>query len=239
MVFGQTILSKATGITGTLIGISGSKAVVSFDGRTNITVPLSSIIIDDNTLKLIEMEMKTVPVNKTNQIRKQSKQNDGPNNVVSGKIDLLDAKDRLQFFRINEVLNACFGTDYAAWMKGVWPLNETYWCWFPKLVRTLKDEPATNGCTNVISGDWNTLIYDEHKDTVADTSNDPHDDKSIVFAREPDNGPILFRGIYVYDREKSSYKHYVHRRIATRIRIIGNPAYDVELLDSIDINRKG
>lgn len=68
----------------------------------------------------------------------------------------------------------------------------------------------------------------------ADTSNDPHNDRVIVFAREPDNGPILFRGVYAFDKERSSYKHYIYKRVSSKIRIIGNPAYDIEMLNKVD-----
>lgn len=230
-VIGKTVKSKATGQIGTITGISGNKLSVSFDGHASITVPISLFDIDPDIMKEIEEETVSQDLQSSTKYVKRGI-NQTP--VTYGRIDYLDAIDKKEFYRINELLNTCFGTDYQAWMKGTWQLNDYYWCWFPKLVRTLKDEPATNGCTNVISADWNTLIYDEHKDTVADTSNDPHNDRAIVFAREPDNGPILFRGVYAYDRSQSSYKHYVYKRIATRIRIIGNPAYDIEMLDNLE-----
>lgn len=146
------------------------------------------------------------------------------------KYDELDAKDKIEFYRVSEVLNACFGTDYDAWMKATWPINDNYRCWFPKLVKTLKDAPAAYGCVNVISEDWDTLIFEDRKTNAIDYRK-PHRGLRVVFAREPNNGPILFRGVYVQDEDQSIYKHYIFNRIATKIRIIGNPAYDIELLD--------
>ena len=231
-IIGKAVKSKATGMKGTITGISGNKVSVSFDGHASIPVPYSLLEIDEETMNAIESEAKKTGSQAARNYIARNKERQ--TEIAYGRIDELDARDKIKFYKIHELLNTCFGTDYAAWMKGTWSLNDYYWCWFPKLVKTLKDEPATNGCTNVISEDWNTLIYDEHKSTVADTSNDPHDDRSIIFAREPDNGPILFRGVYEYNREQSSFKHYVYKRIATKIRIIGNPAYDIELLDHIN-----
>ena len=230
-IIGKTVKSKATGQEGIITGVSGNKLSVSFDGHASITAPMSAFNIDSDLQK--EIEEETYKQGKSSATT-YTKRNSEEASVSYGRIDHLDAKDRIQFYRINEVLNTCFGTDYQAWMKGTWPLSDYYWCWFPKLVKTIKDEPATFGCINVISEDWNTLTYIETKDTAADTSNDLHNDRAIIFAREPDNGPILFRGVYAYDREQSSYKHYVYRRVASKIRIIGNPAYDIEMLDRLD-----
>ena len=231
-VIGRTVKSKATGLKGIITGISGNKLSVCFEGNISITVPVSALDIDEETMKLIESEIKTTsPESSSSYISRKDNQK---TEIVYDKIDILDAKDRIPFYRVADVLNTCFGTDYKAWMKGEWQVSNLYWCWFPKLVKTLKDEPAAFGCVNVISEDWNTLIYDEHKITTPDTSNDPHDDRSVIFAREPDNGPIFVRGVYVYDHEQSSFKHYVHKRIATKIRVIGNPAYNIELLDKVE-----
>ena len=230
-VIGKTVRSKATGMIGTVTGFSGGKLSVSFDGHASISAPMDLFDIDPEVRQAIEEETKKQDVNTAKTYRKRNLEQVP---VSSRRIDHLDAADKLEFYRIDEILNTCFGTNYQAWMKGTWPLNDYYWCWFPKLVKSIKDEPASNGCINVISEDWNTIIYDETKDTVADTSNDPHNDRAIVFAREPDNGPILFRGVYAFDKELSSYKHYIYKRASTKIRIIGNPAYDIEMLNRVD-----
>lgn len=227
---GKTIRSKVTGKIGTITGLSGGKISVTFDGHASITASIDLFDIDPELRQVIEEETRKQD---TNTARTYRKRNHEQIPASSGRIDHLDAKDKCEFYRIDEVLNNCFGTDYQAWMKGTWPLNDYYWCWFPKLVKSIKDEPASNGCINVISEDWNTIIYDETKDSVADTSSDQHNDRAIVFAREPDNGPILFRGVYVFDRKRSSYKHYIYKRVSSKIRIIGNPAYDIETLDKI------
>ena len=228
-VIGKTVRSKATGMTGTITGVSGNKISVTFDGHASITAPINVFDIDQDILQAIE----EVP-NKsaTTTAKSYTKRSADQKPLPPGRIEYLDAKDRIEFYRVNEVLNACFGTDYKAWMKATWQLNDEYRCWFPKLTKTLKDEPVSYGCVIVISSDWNTLIFDDRKTNAADYR-DPQGYR-IIFAREPDNGPILFRGIYVQDQSETAYKHYVHKRVATKIRIIGNPAYDIEMLDSLN-----
>lgn len=226
-IIGLTVKSKATGQTGTVTGISGNKLCVSFDGHASIAAPIDLFDIDSETKKAIEEEINA---QSTKSEKTYVKRNSERPSVNYGRIEYLDAKDKIEFYRVSEVLNACFGTDYDAWMKATWPINENCRCWFPKLVKTLKDEPAAYGCVNVISEDWNTLVFDDQK-TKTEDFREIHQELRVIFAREPDNGPILFRGVYVLDEDKSTYKHYVFNRIATRIRIIGNPAYDIEMLD--------
>lgn len=227
-IIGKTVRSKATGMVGTITGISGSKISVSFDGHASITAPINVFDIDQDILQALEEESdKSATKPSKSYIRRNTDQKALP----IGRIEYLDAKDGIEFYRVNEVLNACFGTDYKAWMKANWQLNDEYLCWFPKLTKTLKDEPVSYGCVNVISEDWNTLIFDDRKTNTPDYR-DPQGYR-IIFAREPDNGPILFRGIYIQDQNETTYKHYVYKRVATKIRIIGNPAYDIEMLDSL------
>ena len=62
----------------------------------------------------------------------------------------------------------------------------------------------------------------------------------LIFAKEPNGGDYIFRGVYVRDVDKSSPNHRVSKRIASKVRLIGDPTYDIELMDTIsrkvDIN---
>lgn len=226
---GTTVTSKATGKKATITGFTGNKVLISFDGHASVPVSLSLLNLDPYAKEEIEREMNSGAIKEASTYAKRK---DGRNDIVYGKIDELDAKDKIQFYRVNDVLNTCFGTNYSAWMKASWPINENCRCWFPKLVKTLKDEPVAHGCVNVIFEDWNTLVFDDKK-TDAEDFKEIHRGLRVIFAREPDNGPILFRGVYVQDEDQSEYKHYVFKRIATKIRIIGSPAYDIEMLDRV------
>ena len=56
---------------------------------------------------------------------------------------------------------------------------------------------------------------------------------NVVIARDVD-GDYIFRGVYKLDIEKSAPNHFVHKRIATKIKLIGKPVYRFELLDSVE-----
>lgn len=154
------------------------------------------------------------------------------------KYEILDAKNMIEFGSIYQALNDCFGTDYSGWMKATWPSNSgngNFRVWFPKL-SSFKDGKmvsAAYDCINTISKDWNEVVFDDLK------KRQPSDDVQykgidLIFAREPNNGPIIFRGVYERNIEKSYANHEVSKRIATKVRIIGDPAYDIEVLDRID-----
>ncbi|GEM_PF-2906232 len=222
---GQKIRSKATGATGTIEGIQGNNVLVNFVGNTIFPVPIETLSMDEELEKAVREELNSV-----NAIRKTSSVTRNRKGIYTERhITELDPDDRVEFYRNVDVLNECFGTNYKAWMTGSWVLNNKYWVWFPKLANTLKDEPVAHGCTNVISGDWNTIIYDDYKDGPEHAWN--HPPVKLVFAREPNNGPILFRGVYIEDEEQTSYKHYVSKRIAKKVRFIGNPVFDIEEID--------
>lgn len=50
---------------------------------------------------------------------------------------------------------------------------------------------------------------------------------------EPNNGLYIFRGIYDIDNNKTELNHLVYKRIATKVKIIGAPAFKIELIDEI------
>ena len=130
---GAIVTSKATGQKATITGIAGNKLSVSFDGHASVSVPLSLLNIDPELKEEIEKEMNRGSIKES---KAYVKRKENQNDIVYGKIDELDANDKIQFYRVNDVLNTCFGTDYAAWMKATWKLNDQYSCWFPKLTKT-------------------------------------------------------------------------------------------------------
>lgn len=234
-IVGKEVRSKNTGAKGVITKIDSNFVYVNFEASGSISIPIKRVAVllqmDEETLGAVESISKIVQSQSaTTHVKRNSEQR---KDIVHSKIDVLDADEKVCFYKVADVLNACFGTDYLAWMKATWKLNSEYRCWFPKLVKTLKDEPAAYGCVNVISEDWNTLVFDDRK-TDAEDYRDVHREYRIIFAREPDNGPILFRGIYIPDEKESTYKHYVFNRIATKIRIVGDPAYDIEILNYIN-----
>ena len=152
---------------------------------------------------------------------------------------ILDVKENIKFHTIYEAINYCAGTNYTGWMKACWPIvypKDGFRMWFPKL------SPRRNGkyiseafdCINVLSDEGNYLIFDDLKQR--NPSIEPEDHywgEDLIFAKEVD-GDYLFRGVFVRDGERSSPNHMVSKRIATRVKLIGQPARRIELLDSSD-----
>lgn len=156
---------------------------------------------------------------------------------------VLDAKDNIPFRTIYQLLNECFGTHYTAWMRCGWaPKSKHFSIWVPKLAETKNGKlvPAAFGCINTISDDWNTVVFDDLKferyiDEPPKYVHASRNRPCLIFAKEPHGGPYIFRGVYVYDESVSHMMHSVNRRIASRVRLIGDPVEDIELLDSIPL----
>lgn len=152
------------------------------------------------------------------------------------KYEILDAESNMQFTSIYQALNDCFGTEYTGWMKATWPgyrEGRKFRAWFPKLAEKKNGEltAAAFDCVNTISDDWNEVVFDDLQNRYSDTSN-AYKGYDLIFAKEPKGGPYIFRGVYKFDEEKSRPNHYVSKRIGTKVRVIGSPATDIEILDN-------
>lgn len=58
------------------------------------------------------------------------------------------------------------GTRYNGWMQACWPekyADKQFRVWFPKLANTRNEETmaATSGYINIISDDWNEIVFDD------------------------------------------------------------------------------
>lgn len=149
---------------------------------------------------------------------------------------ILDTGDDLRFDKIYEAINAAVGTNHTGWMKATWPNvhpNLPFRIWFVKLAETKNGVlvPAAHDCLNTISDDWNEVVFDDLKDKQDDGIHSGYPGISLIFAKEPKGGPYIFRGAFITDEEKSKAKHHVSKRIGTRVKLIGSPAYAIEILD--------
>lgn len=165
-------------------------------------------------------------------------------NKITGskeRLEVLDASLNIEFGSIYEAINACVGTDYTGWMKACYPSvsgNDNFRMWFPKLAKVKNGDPVptANDCVNTISDDWNQLVFEDLKLTSDEEPDYIYKGYDLIFAKEPDGG-YVFRGVFVYDEANSDSNRYVAKRIATKVRMIGNPATDIELLDNIGEKR--
>lgn len=164
--------------------------------------------------------------------------------IKAKSIDVLDANDPRCHFRINiDVLNECFGLNRGMYMHASYPQNgpigeswipgtvvgEKYFVWMPKLFSNSSE------WKNRISEDG-SLIYEiaqpnKASDYLCDTGDisAAFYMKRLVFAKESSKAPYRFMGVFVADT--FDYKKHVFRRIASKVRLIGNPVSKVEIIE--------
>ena len=163
--------------------------------------------------------------------------------VLPKRIDILDVNDNSCQFRINiDVLNEAFGVGRAMYAKasypdkkgGYFPGNKPgdhYIIWMPKLYSN--------------SSEWKNSIHNNGKEIHEDAELTRREDwipegildvslLRIVFVKSDSKSPYKFMG--VYRSGKMDHLHHTYVRIATKVRLIGNPVNRVELLDD---NREG
>ena len=158
--------------------------------------------------------------------------------VLPKRIDILDVNDPSCEFRINiDVLNEAFGIGRSMFAKACYPdkkhdsfpgtnSGDHYIIWMPKLYSN--------------SSEWKNTLYNRgleiHEDAETTRSEDWIDmekrDLSVlrlVFVKPDSKSPYKFMGVYRSGRME--HLHHTYERIATRVRLIGNPVNRIELLD--------
>lgn len=164
-----------------------------------------------------------------------------PSSDVGKKLYILDASQNIEFKSIYEAINACVGTSYTGWMRACYPAsngNFKFRMWFPKLAKIKEGEKvsAAFDCINTIADDWNQVVFEDLKRSpdYEEKPENIYKGYDLIFAKDIDGG-YLFRGVFVYDEANSKGNRFVSKRIATKVRLIGNPAEDIELLDSVQL----
>lgn len=158
--------------------------------------------------------------------------------ILPKRVEVLDVNDPSCRFRINiDVLNEAFGVGRSMYAKASFPDKKgVYYCgnnpqdhffvWMPKLYNNSSD------WINEISIDGTTIIekanQNKHEDW-ADSSESRTDELRLVFCKEGKDSPYHFVG--VFQPEKMDFCYHLYRRIATRVKLIGNPVQRLELLD--------
>lgn len=162
--------------------------------------------------------------------------------IYPKRFEILDANDNTCRFRINiDVLNECFGANRKMYMHACYPQGnskfipgtkpgEKFMVWMPKLYGNSSE------WKNSISEDNNTIYEVAETTRHADwMDTDKHDLNAIrlVFVKPSPSLPYVFKGVYINDQ--MDFLHHSYRRIATRVRLIGDPVTRIELLESIEI----
>lgn len=153
---------------------------------------------------------------------------------------ILDVNEDLSFKKKIEAINWCTEKNYKStvnWQVACWPSNRPkgidFRIWFPRLSDKKNGIylPTSNGFINYLSDDWDYFYYDDL--SGRHTNEDPNEQYlgiSIIFAKDY-GGDYVFRGVFKLVIDKSGPNHFVHNRIATKIKLIGKPVNSYELLD--------
>lgn len=157
------------------------------------------------------------------------------------RVVLLDAHEMVCYKSIYEAINATVGTQYRGWMKACWPSvfpDGAFRIWFPKLAENRNGQPVPSSfdCMNTISDDWNEVVFDDLKGRQTDDGPQYYG-YDLIFAKEPD-GPYIFRGVFIRDKEKSRPNHGVSKRIGTKVRLTGKPGHPADKIEILDDFRK-
>ena len=158
--------------------------------------------------------------------------------ILPKRFEILDANDENCSFRINiDVLNECVGANRKIYMHACYPQrkdefilgtepDDKFFVWMPKLYGNSSE------WKNTVSSDGN-IIYEvaektRHKDWIDEGKHDVTGIR-MVFVKPSPKAPYRFAGVFVSD--KMDFLHHSYRRIATKVKLIGNPVTRIELLD--------
>ena len=158
--------------------------------------------------------------------------------VLPKRFDVLDANDPRCSFRINiDVLNECFGANRSMYMHACYPQgknksipgtknDEKFFVWMPKLFGNSSE------WKNLLVDDGNTILEIAESSRHSDwMDEDKHivDGLRLVFVKPSPNEWYRFAGVYASD--KMDHLRHSYKRIATKVKLIGDPVTNVEILD--------
>lgn len=155
------------------------------------------------------------------------------------RFDILSIYDESCRFNNNvDVLNECFGANRSMYMHASYPQGknqtisgtkegERFFVWMPKLYGNSSE------WKNSISEDGKT-IYEVAEDSRETDWMDygKHDLGAlrIVFLKPTPKSPYEFVG--VFNNGKMEHLHHEYHRIATRVKLVGDPVTRIEILDA-------
>ena len=157
--------------------------------------------------------------------------------VLPKRVDVLEVNNPESVFRINiDILNEAFGVGRGMYAKAVYPDKKNsdipgtkpgnrYIIWMPKLYGNSSEQK------NVVSEDG-TEIYEVAEGSRTEDWIDEDSDLDVlrlVFVKDSAQSPYRFVG--VFKSGKMEFCKHTYCRIASKVKIIGNPVTKIELLD--------
>ncbi len=235
---GKKIKSKMTGATGYIDRIEKGKLYVSFQSMGAIGIDLKryedKITVDDKTKEELDEIIRSfkIPSSKT----AKNKTGKGKTEIIPKSIDVLDVNgDKTDFDYIIDILNACFGASVAGWQKATWPSGRDIavsnsqtaaFVWMPKFYRNRS--LWKNSISENEEYIYEVADYDRNEDWTEEDGGSHENKYRIVFIKETPDTPYRFVG--VFEDCKMEHLNHSYKRIASKIRLIGDPVYKIELL---------
>ena len=131
---------------------------------------------------------------------------------MNERLSSISISDSISFKKSVDVLNRCFGKDYAGWQRAFLMLSENEAVWFPKIALIeggiAKAQDKVYGCVNTISEDG---LYIEERNSIA--CGKVENIKRYVFAKADRKSPYKYIGTFVKDMEKSTLDKAVYKRV--------------------------
>lgn len=154
------------------------------------------------------------------------------------KYEIIDANQELRFHTHTEIIRDCFGVELSTHRMGHWKLkdNEEWIVTFPREEKDSKGnvKVATGGWINTLSPDGSVItevLIDESKDDYLDKHIYMQDCLRLVFLHDAILNDYVFRGVFRCDMHETTNKNHVFKRVAARVRLIGDPVYKIEMID--------
>lgn len=158
------------------------------------------------------------------------------------RFTILDANDPdCRFQRNIDVLNECLGLNRGLYRRASYPHNaptgkgwipgtkenEKFFVWMPKLHKNSSE------WVNSISDDDSLIIetagQQKGVDYFYDDAEAAANMQRLVFVQDKPKTWYRFVGVFAVD--KYELKKHVFKRIATKVRLIGNPVSQIEIIE--------
>ncbi len=142
-----------------------------------------------------------------------------PPEYLKPDVRRFSVSDPTPFQKSVDILNYGLGIDYlgkfyGGWQKGAFDFTANgtaYMLWFPKL--STDGKPASSsGWINTTADEGRTII-ERAEESDHELGYEVADSIRLVFTKTK-NEPYLFAGVYLPDKEHSSYQYHVYRRAA-------------------------
>lgn len=147
------------------------------------------------------------------------------------RYDVLDANKDIHFHTHEQLLDECFGEHHNLFEVD-YEINDSCRVYMPKILTDRNGNPkaVSSGWTNSIDS-TNTVFKSVSPVGEPFYECKASDYVSLIFAMLKNDGDYQFLGAFVDDANECDGHIFTSKRIATKVRLIGNPVYDIELLD--------